>query len=248
MQSAKDYDDTANTNPDKEPQEIIDTSAMRVEEKIARAYHRDLSWRKVLVKVEPDAHNNVFVRRMFANAYGWPVVKHMVDAHFSDSAASRLRDEDESSRERARDMNQPPDEHGGEIKNSRDNLAGITRTASESREALDEVPDLPKAPHSRGSDASTTQRPSRSDRADSATWSERDWVDSECDSDLDFGGDPRDLPPASPVQQDKGKDKDKEAQRRSSSPLSAGWNWAEKIVGKGATSRAKSPVHESGRS
>ncbi|KAL2691746.1 hypothetical protein Neosp_002136 [[Neocosmospora] mangrovei] len=246
MQSAKDYDDTANTNPDKEPQEIIDTSAMRVEEKIARAYHRDLSWRKVLVKVEPDAHNNVFVRRMFANAYGWPVVKHMVDAHFSDSAASRLRDEDESSRERARDMNQPPDEHGGEIKNSRDNLAGITRTASENREALDEVPDLPKAPHSRGSDASAAQRPSRPDRDDSTTttWSERDWVDSECDSDLDFGGDARDLPPSSPIQQDKGK----EAQRRSSSPLSAGWNWAEKIVGKGATSRAKSPVHESGRS
>ncbi|KAM5348140.1 hypothetical protein ACJ41O_007964 [Fusarium nematophilum] len=246
MQSAKDYDDTANTNPDKEPHEIIDTANMRVEEKIARAYHRDLSWRKVLVKVEPDAHNNVFVRRMFANAYGWPVVKHLVDAHFSDSAAARLRDEDESSRERARDMNQPPDEHGGETKNSRDSLAAtghISRTASESQEALDKVPDLPKEPRSQGSDASDHHRASRAERNDSITWSERDWVDSECDSDLDFGGDPQELPPPTPSQQDKGK----EAQGRSSSPLSTGWNWAEKIVGKGATSRAKSPVHESGR-
>jgi hypothetical protein len=51
---------------------------MRIEEKIARAYHKDLSWRKVLVRLEPDAHNNMVVRRMFANAYGWPVVKHFL--------------------------------------------------------------------------------------------------------------------------------------------------------------------------
>jgi hypothetical protein len=61
-------------------------SGMRVEEKIARAYHRDLSWRKVLVRLEPDAHNNMMVRRMFANAYGWPVVRHLCDAHFGDGA------------------------------------------------------------------------------------------------------------------------------------------------------------------
>jgi hypothetical protein len=61
-------------------------SGMRVEEKIARAYHRDLSWRKVLVRLEPDAHNNMMVRRTFANAYGWPVVRHLCDAHFGDGA------------------------------------------------------------------------------------------------------------------------------------------------------------------
>ncbi|PLN75317.1 hypothetical protein BDW42DRAFT_180907 [Aspergillus taichungensis] len=55
---------------------------LKVEERIARAYHRDLSWRKVLVRLEPDAHNNIIVRRMFTNAYGWPVVKHLVDNHF----------------------------------------------------------------------------------------------------------------------------------------------------------------------
>ena len=74
---------------------------MRVEEKIARAYHRGLSWRKVLVKLEPDAHNNIVVRRTFANAFGWPVVQHLVDAHFSDSVAARVRDDDEPSVERA---------------------------------------------------------------------------------------------------------------------------------------------------
>ncbi|KAF9885126.1 hypothetical protein FE257_000703 [Aspergillus nanangensis] len=60
---------------------------IKVEEKIARAYHRNLSWRKVLVRLEPDAHNNIIVRRMFTNAYGWPVVKHLADNHFGPSSA-----------------------------------------------------------------------------------------------------------------------------------------------------------------
>ena len=68
---------------------------MKIEEKIARAYHKDLSWRKVLVRLEPDAHNNMVVRRMFANAYGWPVVKHLCDTHFGYTAAARTRDADE---------------------------------------------------------------------------------------------------------------------------------------------------------
>ncbi|KAK7418535.1 hypothetical protein QQX98_003880 [Neonectria punicea] len=246
--SVRDYDDTVHTNPDKDPQEIIDSSNMRVEEKIARAYHRDLSWRKVLVKLEPDAHNNIFVRRMFANAYGWPVVKHMVDAHFSDSAATNMRTEDESNRERAREINQPPDEHGGETKSSKDNLtdteaaAATTCSESEAREALDELSDLPAPPRSQGSDGSGHR--SRTEQDGSMTWSERDWVDSECDSDLDFGGDlpASERPPAGAASssQEKGKDV-----QRSPSPLAAGWNWAEKIVGKGGTGRAKSPVDES---
>ncbi|CAM1511477.1 Fc.00g089900.m01.CDS01 [Cosmosporella sp. VM-42] len=239
MHSQKDYDDTAHTNPDKDHNEVIDSSNMRVEEKIARAYHRDLSWRKVLVKVEPDAHNNIFVRRMFANAYGWPVVKHMVDAHFSDSAAARMRDEDETVGERAKDINQPPDKDGAETKRSKDNLTKIQdipsiRTESEDREARDSVPELP--PPSSHSEHSS--RPGRVDRLDSMTWSERDWVDSECESDLDFGGE---LPPQERPQspEDKGKDT-----QRSTSPLQAGWNWAEKIVGKGGSGRPKSPTDE----
>ncbi|GLA42760.1 hypothetical protein AnigIFM63309_011489 [Aspergillus niger] len=64
-------------------------SGLRLEEKIARAYHRDLSWRKVLVRLEPDAHNNIIVRRMFTNAYGWPVVQHLVDTHFGPPSIAR---------------------------------------------------------------------------------------------------------------------------------------------------------------
>lgn len=67
-------------------------SGLRIEEKIARAYHRDLTWRKVLVRLEPDAHNNIIVRRMFTNAYGWPVVKHLVDTHFGHTSAAQSTD------------------------------------------------------------------------------------------------------------------------------------------------------------
>lgn len=52
------------------------------EEEIAREYHKLMLWRKVLVKLKPDAHNNIVVRRRFANAYGWPVIDHLVLNHF----------------------------------------------------------------------------------------------------------------------------------------------------------------------
>ncbi|KJZ74461.1 hypothetical protein HIM_06057 [Hirsutella minnesotensis 3608] len=70
-------------------------SAMRVEEKIARSYHRDMSWRKVLVRLEPDAHNNIIVRRMFVNSHGWPVIMHLVDAHFSSAAMNPVQEVEE---------------------------------------------------------------------------------------------------------------------------------------------------------
>ncbi|KAI9902786.1 hypothetical protein N3K66_002138 [Trichothecium roseum] len=203
----------ASPDADNESEEVVDGSNMRVEEKIARGYHRDLSWRKVLVKLEPDAHNNIFVRRMFANAYGWPVVKHVVDCHFSDSATARMRTEDEHLGERARAMDQPPDEHGGETKGDEQGRASVvseTRTQSEAREALDQVPDLP-------SSAQPGQEDGRSpgDRSDSMTWSERDWADSEAESDIEFGD---------------SKDKEEDKGR---------WDWAEKIVGKGSAAKVK---------
>lgn len=58
------------------------TAKMKMEEKIARDWHSDMSWRKVLVRLEPEAHNNIIVRRMFPNAYGWPVIEHLVKEHF----------------------------------------------------------------------------------------------------------------------------------------------------------------------
>ncbi|KAL4955461.1 putative serine esterase-domain-containing protein [Aspergillus filifer] len=77
--------------------EFVDEAGLKVEEKIARAYHRGISWRKVLVRLEPDAHNNIIVRRMFANAYGWPVIRHLVDAHFGLSASRNPQDACEAS-------------------------------------------------------------------------------------------------------------------------------------------------------
>jgi len=245
LASAKDYDDTARTGPRKAPNEVVDGSNMKVEEKIARAYHRDLSWRKVLVKLEPDAHNNIIVRRMFANAYGWPVVHHIVDAHFSDSAAARMRDDEERSDERALDINLPPDQHGGETKKDADSARGTLqpssgpekRSASESREAEDAVPDLPSSPtqmhlHSSpqgksqgiASESAEPTRPSI-DRVDSVSWSDRDWLDSDIGSDTE-------------TPTDHGKDKGKDTGKDTvTSPL-GGWNWTEKIVGK-----RKTPVH-----
>ncbi|KAL3457635.1 putative serine esterase-domain-containing protein [Aspergillus heterothallicus] len=73
--------------------EPLGGAGLKVEEKIARAYHRGLTWRKCLVRLEPDAHNNIIVRRMFANAYGWPVVQHLVDTHFGKTSSSSCHDD-----------------------------------------------------------------------------------------------------------------------------------------------------------
>ncbi|KAG7664278.1 uncharacterized protein J8A68_002193 [[Candida] subhashii] len=64
--------------------ETVDYAAF--EEEIAREYHKKMSWRKVVVKLKPEAHNNIIVRRRFANAYGWPVIQHLVDNHFGPNA------------------------------------------------------------------------------------------------------------------------------------------------------------------
>lgn len=250
LASTKDYDDTAHTNPNKEPDEVVDSSHMKVEEKIARAYHRDLSWRKVLVKLEPDAHNNIVCRRMFANAFGWPVIKHLVDAHFSDSAAARQRDEDEQNTERAKTTGQAPDEHGNETKDATSptpmaaqttdgevvkahpqttKLKQHRRTDSETREAADSVPDLP----------STTPRLSLGDawqdRAASWSWSDGDFADSGEDSESE------DIIGEADAHKGHGNATEK-APSRSNSPLSGAF-WTEKIVGKGASNkrRSKSP-------
>lgn len=221
LASAKDYDDTTYTSPNKQPDEVVDGSSMRVEEKIARGYHKGLAWRKVLVKLEPDAHNNIIVRRMFANAYGWPVMKHMVDVHFSDSVIARTATQDEHLGERALDAGLPPDAHGCETKHlsqeMKDSLqARISSDASadtESRDALHALP--PKSPDS---DAHSGFHANGG--TSSATWSERDWEDSEDGSETE------------------GAEGDK---KRDSKRDSSGWKWAEKIVGKGAAGR-KSPA------
>ncbi|CAO2647930.1 Nn.00g088520.m01.CDS01 [Neocucurbitaria sp. VM-36] len=119
-----------------------DEGVMRVEEKIARAYHKDLSWRKVLVRLEPDAHNNMIVRRMFANAYGWPVVKHLCDTHFADTYSAQTRDEDEPAIDRAAGVEVPVNQDGEHVKGQEDSHPPIERTDSEMREVADELAPL----------------------------------------------------------------------------------------------------------
>ncbi|OTA93693.1 hypothetical protein M434DRAFT_395372 [Hypoxylon sp. CO27-5] len=248
--STRDYDDHMHTDPDRDVDDVIDSSSMKVEEKIARAYHRGLSWRKVLVKLEPDAHNNIIVRRKFANAFGWPVVKHLVDAHFSDSAAARTQDEAEQNKDRAKSMNQAPDETGAETytqedaqpqkgKHSQDNKINHKHTTSEALEAADAVPDLPSPAQERKSAPySSRESPSRPsyDRIDSASWSDRDFADSGDESEIDMGiAYGRHLDTQIPLGH---KDND------TPKATSPSWNWTEKIVGKGAGKRrrgSKSP-------
>ncbi|OAG07875.1 DUF676-domain-containing protein [Paraphaeosphaeria sporulosa] len=143
-----------------------ETSGLRVEEKIARAYHKDLSWRKVLVRLEPDAHNNIIVRRMFANAYGWPVVKHLCDTHFADTYAANERDEREPAIDRAKGINVPVREDGEHVKGQESAVPPIERTDSELREVADELAPLKSRVHQRARGHTTDSVRSK----DSAAW------------------------------------------------------------------------------
>lgn len=230
--SSRDYDDTKNTNPNKDPRDVIDTSAMKVEEKIARAYHRDLSWRKVLVRLEPDAHNNMIVRRMFANAYGWPVIKHLCDTHFSDSIAALTPDDEEGNEEQAKDTNEGPDDSGGETRDAEKvpikPLSRSDRTDSEILEATDKVPELtapkPNALRKALQDDDRDGAPTiRRTGPDQETWDERYWSDSADDTEEE--GD-----------EDDAKRKSGEADAQVSS---GSWTWTNVIAGKSAVSSPK---------
>lgn len=52
-----------------------------IEEKIARAWHEDMTWRKVFVLLEGEAHTNVVVRRKWLNISGWKVIDHLSKEH-----------------------------------------------------------------------------------------------------------------------------------------------------------------------
>lgn len=135
-------ENSVNSQASRASESSTEEGGMRVEEKIARAYHRDLSWRKVLVRLEPDAHNNIIVRRMFANAYGWPVVKHLCDTHFADTYSAETRDENEPALDRAEGVEQPVQEDGEHVKGQSDSQPPIERTESELREVADELSPL----------------------------------------------------------------------------------------------------------
>ncbi|KAL3234400.1 hypothetical protein RNJ44_03162 [Nakaseomyces bracarensis] len=65
-------------------------SINRIQERIARAWQLNMSWRKVLVEIKPDSHNNIVVRRRFVNLYGNVAIAHMVKEHFGLEACKNL--------------------------------------------------------------------------------------------------------------------------------------------------------------
>lgn len=73
-----------------EEKERVRLEKVKLEEKIARGWHNDMTWRKILVKLQPDAHNNIIVRRAFANSFGWPVIDHLTEHHFGASAKENI--------------------------------------------------------------------------------------------------------------------------------------------------------------
>ncbi|KAL2038769.1 hypothetical protein N7G274_008527 [Stereocaulon virgatum] len=156
----------SDTASESQPEETSDTSSMKVEEKIARAYHRGLSWRKVLVRLEPDAHNNMVVRRMFSNAYGWPVIKHLVDTHFADTYAANTADVNESNEERAKPMTENVGKHGEEVI-TEGHTEKIKRSDSEIHEANDRISELTEVGDQNMN--SSSKRPTMS-RKESAQW------------------------------------------------------------------------------
>ena len=164
------------------------SGGMRVEEKIARAYHKDLSWRKVLVRLEPDAHNNMIVRRMFANAYGWPVIKHLCDTHFGDTYAALTRDEDEPATDRAKAVEQPVGVDG-ELVRGQESRSTPPHQPADMREDADELGPL-KSP-TQGTRASTSASvagsPLSRSEGSMSSWDSRYFRDDSDDSDDDDG-------------------------------------------------------------
>lgn len=178
----KNHTSSTNTSNHQETEDSV--SGMKVEEKIARAYHRDLSWRKVLVRLEPDAHNNICVRRMFSNAYGWPVIQHLVDTHFADSWTACTADSIEPNHERAKPLEEGVGLYGEEVQMQPEPIK-FKRTDSEAREARDHLSSLTSLDEM--SMSSTTGRP-RLAHHDSAQWDDRFLEESDDDSEFEDAG------------------------------------------------------------
>ena len=111
---------------------------------------------------------------MFANAYGWSVVKHLVDTHFADTYEANTADVLETSEDKAEagdgDFDQPTAEQEGGASSGDPTTTGIRRTNSEMREAIDSISVLrgPKESNSKSSSYSS-KMPSLS-RQDPVQW------------------------------------------------------------------------------
>ncbi|SGZ39905.1 related to Putative lipase ROG1 [Hanseniaspora guilliermondii] len=68
------------------------SESFQKEIEIAKKWHKNLSWRKVICAMDPDAHNNINVRRKFHNAYGWEVIDHLLHEHFVNTFAEDTKE------------------------------------------------------------------------------------------------------------------------------------------------------------
>ncbi|CAI2166233.1 18328_t:CDS:1 [Funneliformis geosporum] len=71
--------DTFSTSFEKDDDE--EYHELPIEEQMARFWHKDMSWRKVLVRLEGEAHTHVIVRRKWQDAPGWQVINHLLNNH-----------------------------------------------------------------------------------------------------------------------------------------------------------------------
>ncbi|CRG88725.1 Inositol hexakisphosphate and diphosphoinositol-pentakisphosphate kinase [Talaromyces islandicus] len=181
----------SDTKPLSDTSENPSVSGLKVEEKIARAYHDGISWRKVLVRLEPDAHNNIIVRRMFSNAYGWPVVKHLVDTHFGDTYAAKTDDALEPNTENAKPLGISATDTGEEVigqtaSSSPALLQPFTKGAgyNHSVQGSDKNSDIDETQLDQNSPISADRRSHKSSasKSESAQWTDRYFTDGESDS------------------------------------------------------------------
>lgn len=61
----------------------------RHQERIARLWQETMTWRKVLVDLKPDSHNNISVRRRFTNLFGNVAIANLVETHFGEKACKK---------------------------------------------------------------------------------------------------------------------------------------------------------------
>ncbi|EGV64612.1 hypothetical protein PSN45_004940 [Yamadazyma tenuis] len=74
--------------PEKHERALFNREKRQV--RIARKYHQELNWRKILVRLPPDAHNNIIVRRRFSNGYGWGVIDHLCELFNEENDTERV--------------------------------------------------------------------------------------------------------------------------------------------------------------
>lgn len=139
-----------------EEHERVQLEKVKLEEKIARGWHADMVWRKVLVKLPPDAHNNIskchlyasnkstkstdsitVVRRAFANSHGWPVIDHLAEHHFGKSAKRNEQIHDEGTNKAQSQGSQDPgtdsetEDLDADVNDHDDGLAEVGQTGAQ---------------------------------------------------------------------------------------------------------------------